>query len=96
MEDLLAMLRHALESYKQELEEVEKKSRPTDGLFGIGHSAKDDPCHIRFDENVGKTISKMCSAQPAPADAEQAIRMLLMQGKSKVPGVFYIFYKRKS
>ena len=65
MDPLLAALDQAFAVYRQEVEACEKKSRPTDGLLGFGHSLKDDACHERFDERVEQAVRDMGSAQPS-------------------------------
>ena len=34
--------------YIAEAEELERKRKPADGLFGIGTKPADDPCHDRL------------------------------------------------
>ena len=41
MEELMAALDRAFTDYRRELEECQRKSKPTDGLLGFGHSIKD-------------------------------------------------------
>lgn len=77
MEDLLTALEQTFAEYRRELEECEKKSRPTDGLFGFGHSIGDDPCHTRFDERVAQAVEAICAAEPSPEDAAAALVTLL-------------------
>lgn len=77
MEELLAELEQAFADYRTEVEACEKKSKPMDGLFGLGHSVKDDACHGRFDDRVSKAVGAICAAQPAPDDAASALRVLL-------------------
>ena len=45
MEEYLTALEQAFITYRQDIENCQKKSRPTDGLLGFGHSLKDDACH---------------------------------------------------
>ena len=49
MEELFAALEQAFRDYQSDLENYERKRRPTDGLLGFGRSLKDDACHERLD-----------------------------------------------
>ena len=77
MEEAIAALEQAFLAYRQDLEEYEKKRRPTDGLLGLGRSLKDDPCHDRLDERVKQAVDALCQASPSPQDAERALGLLL-------------------
>ena len=77
MEELFAALETAFEDYSKELEASEKKQRVTDGLFGFGHSLKDDACHDRLDERLEKTVADLCALSPSAEDAARAVRTLL-------------------
>ncbi len=41
-----------LEEYRGRVEEVEKKKRPLDGIFGMGRTPASDPCHETLDQKV--------------------------------------------
>ena len=77
MEEHFAALEQAFRDYLQDLENYEKKRRPTDGLLGFGRSLKDDPCHERLDERVEKAVGEICASAPSPGEAERTVRMLL-------------------
>ena len=77
MEEPLTSLEQAFTDYRKALEECRKKYRPTDGLLGFGHSIKDDPCHAQMDQDVEKTVAKICKAGPSGKEAESAVRLLL-------------------
>ena len=79
MDPLLAALEQAFAVYRQEIEACEKKSRPTDGLLGFGHSLKDDSCHDRFDGRVEQAVRDIRSAGPSSETAGQAVRMLILR-----------------
>ena len=85
MEELFAALETAFEDYSKELEASEKKQRVTDGLFGFGHSLKDDACHDRLDERLARTAQEIRDADPSPAEAERAVRLLLMPRETEFP-----------
>ena len=77
MEELFAALEQALLDYRQDLENCERRRKPMDGLFGLGYRIQDDPCHTHLDERIKQATDGICAAEPAPEDAERAVRMLL-------------------
>ena len=77
MEELMAALDRAFTDYRRELEECQRKSKPTDGLLGFGHSIKDDACHERFDERLKAAVDALCAAKPSPGEARRAAERLL-------------------
>ena len=77
MEEYTAALEQAFETYRQELDDFIRKSKPTDGLLGFGRSLKNDACHDRFDERVKEAVEGICAASPAPGDAEKVVGLLL-------------------
>ncbi len=85
MEELFAGLESAYADYARELEAGEKKQRVTDGLFGFGHSLKDDACHDRLDERLAGIVREILDARPSPREAERAVRLLLMPREKDFP-----------
>ena len=85
MEELFAGLEAAYADYARELEAGEKKQRVTDGLFGFGHSLKDDACHDRLDERLERTVKEIRDAGPTPMEAERAVKLLLMPREKDFP-----------
>lgn len=79
MNEWIAKLEQAFTDYRQELEECEKKAKPTDGLLGFGKSVKDDACHDRFDARISEITDAIAAGRPSAEDAEQALRLLLMR-----------------
>ena len=79
MEAYFAALEQAFSDYRQDLDNYQRTHRPTEGLLGFGRSIKDDPCHERLDERVGKSVGEMCGLAPSPEDAERAVRLLLFR-----------------
>lgn len=85
MEERFAALEQAFTIYRQDLEACIRKSKPTDGLLGFGHSLKDDPCHERFDERVKEAVDGICALSTDPEDAARTVRMLLRNDMSSWP-----------
>ena len=85
MEEMLAALEKAFDDYGTDLEKAAKKQKVTDGLFGFGHSLKDDACHDRLDEKVSETVSDIIKRGPSPGEAERAVRTLLASREERFP-----------
>lgn len=85
MDELMAALKQALADYRQDLDNYEKKRKPTDGLLGFGHPLQNDPCHERLDERVDKLIGQMQGLSPSSQEAGQAVRLLLFHEDAAWP-----------
>ena len=85
MEEHFAALELAFETYRQDLDEFARKSKPMDGLLGFGRSLKDDPCHDRFDERVKEAVDGIVAASPTPEAAKQTVSMLLRSDMQSWP-----------
>ncbi len=85
MEEFFSELEQAYADYMKDIEDCEKKSRPTDGLLGFGRSMKDDLCHDRFDERVGKLVLSLAESHPSPEEAQRAAEMLLFRDRRPWP-----------
>ena len=85
MEELFAVLEAAFENYRADIDRFEQKRRPADGLFGLGCSLQNDPCHDRLDQSVEQTIAAMCALHPSPSDAERILRLLLRTDHEQWP-----------
>lgn len=79
MDGILSELDQIFADYRRELDESEKKHKPTDGLFGFGHSIKDDACHDRFDVKMRETVEKIAAEQPSSDETAQFIRLLFTE-----------------
>ena len=78
METARTALEQAYLDYRTELETAEKKSRPTDGLFGIGRTIGDDACHEHFDARVRQAAEAAAEGKPSGDEAREAVRTLLL------------------
>lgn len=86
MDELFAALEQAFADYRQDLEDFQRKRKPTDGLLGFGRKLGDDPCNDRLDERIRQAVETLCAGQPTSREAERAIRLLLFeQGKQAWP-----------
>lgn len=53
-------LKSLYEGYLEDAKRVERERKPGEGLFGIGKTPADDPCHDRFAGEFEKTVSQLC------------------------------------
>lgn len=79
MQDIIAALDQAYSDYRTELAEAEKKQKPADGLFGLGHSIKDDPCHERLDERIAAIVNQAAEEGVGSKQAALALRQIFTQ-----------------
>ena len=77
MDEWMTALAQAFQTYRQALEEYEKKRKPTDGLLGFGHALKDEACHEIFDQQLQEIVENIAALAPAPADAAKTVQWLL-------------------
>ena len=85
MQDSAAALERVFTMYREDLDNYEKKSKPTDGLLGFGRSLKDDPCHDRLDERVEAIMKDLCASQPSPQEAARFAGLLLRDDAGSWP-----------
>ncbi len=76
-ESLLEDLKEVYRLYRQEVDECLKKQRPTDGLFGLGHSLASDVCHDRFDQRLADTVQALLETELTEPKAEAAVKTIL-------------------
>ncbi|MCQ2458258.1 MAG: hypothetical protein MJ142_05935 [Clostridia bacterium] len=84
MYSAVLVLRQVYDQYRVNLDECAKKYKPGEGLFGIGHSIKDDPCHKVFDTEVSGAVDEIVARNPSSEETEEAVRFLFSQGKNNV------------
>lgn len=68
--------------YRRDLEECARKQKPAAGLFGVGHSIKDDACHDRFDEAV-KSFAEKAAGEATSGEVREIIRRLYTEADGK-------------
>ena len=79
MDETIALIQQAFADFRQDVDNFERKKRPTDGLLGFGKTLQNDPCQERFDERLAGLTDAMRAAGPSPEAAEQAARLLLFR-----------------
>lgn len=48
-----------------------------DGVFGLGHHPKNDPCHVEFFEDVKKMVSECVAESPSAEEADSFAETLI-------------------
>lgn len=64
-------------AYARQAQDVRKKARVTDGMFGMGEDPKNDPCHGAFYENVSDWIDTFCATAPTAKGAAEALLFMM-------------------
>ena len=67
------MIRKIYDSYLEKALAAERNRKPTDGMFGIGKKAGDDPCHTEFAEALEAALNDYAAEQHDSAE----LRLLL-------------------
>ena len=61
-EDILSALSRETESYLETVEELERKRKPGEGIFGMRGGPADNPCHERYSETVRQVLEELYTA----------------------------------
>ncbi len=51
--------------YEETVRELQKNAKPFAGIFGWGDDPRNDPCHVRFYEDVGAMVDSLREAEEA-------------------------------
>ena len=68
------MIKKLILEYLDEVDEAINSAGPADGIFGMGKSPKDDPCHERFYADIGKAVAEIKDGNEAFEAASELIR----------------------
>ena len=85
--DFAQELRDILGRYEEAVREVEKTKRPMDGLFGLGRSPAQAPCHEAMDREIAGLTTR--AAEEADADAAGELASGLLKAASSFRGPEY-------
>jgi hypothetical protein len=69
-------LQSLYEAYLTEAHHAELAQKPTDGLFGFGKKAADDPCHDRFVVSLDNWLKKFADSTPDSATVRNALSFI--------------------
>lgn len=74
-------IRDLCRTYLEEAREAERRRKPTDGLFGIGPRAADDPCHMRFAETLEAELNAWAKSGPSSGEIREVLEFLYGEAK---------------
>lgn len=87
------MMNELEELYRAYLEKViqlEKERKPGDGLFGIGKSPADDPCHDKFAEELENLLNRFAVRNPESAEIREVVSFIYrMSSEHREPASAY-------
>lgn len=75
--ETVQQLRERYEKYIQDVENLYRQAKPTDGLFGMGDDPRRDPCHMRFYEDVEQWTKAFLTGEPRQEAVFDAVRFML-------------------
>jgi len=75
--EMLQQLKDRYAQYTQAVQTVMDRAKPTDGLFGMGDDPRNDPCHMRFYEDVAQWIQVFAAAGPDKKAIFEAVYWIL-------------------
>ena len=78
-EDFLTGLRDCYRAYGMQAEELERRRRPGEGIFGMKGGPKDDPCHGRFAEELRTRFAEYRAAEPDSAELRQVLTFVFRE-----------------
>ena len=66
-----------IDAYIAQVEDLMSKKGAFDGLFGLGHHPKNDPCHMTFFEDVVKLVGECVASSPSSEEADSLAETLI-------------------
>ncbi len=64
------------DAYIADVERLEEKSSPADGLLGMGSSVKSDSRHDQFAADLEKLLHELCSGKPSSREAREILEFI--------------------
>ena len=75
-EDILSALQRETESYLETVEELERKRKPGEGIFGMRGGPADNPCHERYSETVRQLLDDFAGQNPSSESVRRVLEEL--------------------
>lgn len=86
----LSAIKALYDEYISEVEQLERRKKPADGLLGFGKKIADDPCHDRFSERLGKMLEDYAAEKPDTSDIREVLEFIYsIQTEHKDPVSVY-------
>ena len=74
-ESFLTGLRERYRQYEETVEELERKRKPGEGVFGLKGGPADNPCHDRFAEELRACFADFAARRPESAEAREVLAL---------------------
>lgn len=78
---MLTQLQTLYTDYNTAVQEVRKKARAFDGIFGLGKDPRKDACHGQFYDAVGKWVEEFLATEPSQETMLEAALFLVEEPK---------------
>lgn len=72
----LEEVRRVYEMYLGRMEELQRKRKPAEGLFGVGGGPAADPCQEEFPRQLEAVLKALERTEPASPEARQVLEYL--------------------
>lgn len=75
--ELSVKIDELIRAYIATVEELNKKARPFDGVFGMGNDVRKDPCHMKVYEDIQAAVESAAVGGISSEEADCAAEALL-------------------
>ena len=72
----LEEIRRVYEMYLGRMEELQRKRKPAEGLFGVGGGPAADPCQEKFPRQLEAALKALARTEPASGEVRQVLEYL--------------------
>jgi len=76
-------LNERIDAYIAQVNDLMANKRVFDGIFGLGHHPKNDPCHVVFYEDVKKMVEECVADKPSAEEVDEFAESLLKAEKTR-------------
>ena len=70
-------LNERIDQYVEKVNYLMANKKAFDGIFGLGHHPKDDPCHGVFFDDVHKLVEECIASSPSAEEADALAETLI-------------------
>ena len=78
----LDMINSRLTQYEEKVDFLMKNKGKFDGVFGLGHHPKNDPCHIEFYNDIKKITEDIADDPSVTAEETDAVVEIIIKADS--------------
>ena len=76
--ETLTLLRERIGEYLKKVETLEANRKPAEGIFGLKGGPKDDPCHDRFADDLGRLFADFSKQEPESSEVCAVLQELFL------------------